>query len=286
MEIFHTPAEMTAWAKRKGSSGKTIALVPTMGFFHEGHLSLMRLASRLCDLVVVSLFINPSQFGPNEDYEKYPRDFERDCAMTEKEGVSAVFAPESDSMYPSGFQTTVSVERLSTKLCGEHRPGHFQGVATVVCKLFNIVRPDCAVFGEKDFQQLAIIRQMALDLNMNVDIIGHPIVREADGLAMSSRNIYLDEQSRESGLCLSKAIDLSRKNVAAGVLDTKELIKNVRAFIDKHPGTEIDYISFVDNRTLKHVSRVDKDTLLALAVRVNNKVRLIDNGFLLTSGYN
>lgn len=277
MRIINTPGEMETWAKDQALSAKTIGLVPTMGFFHEGHLQLMRNALRMADSVVVSLFVNPMQFGPQEDFEAYPRDFERDCRLAENEGVAAIFAPEGTAMYPEDFQTTVSMGKLAGRLCGASRPGHFDGVATVLTKLFNLTRADLAVFGEKDFQQLAVIRRMAVDLNMPIRIIGHPVVRESDGLAMSSRNTYLDEQERRTALCLYESLMFAREEAAAGNPDIEELTENIRRQILSYPGTGIDYISFVDDRRLEPAEQIDAHTRLLLAVWINNKVRLIDN---------
>jgi len=277
MRIIHSPVEMTAWSAEQAEAGKSIGLVPTMGFFHDGHLSLMRLAAKHADRVVVSLFVNPSQFGPEEDFETYPRDFDRDCKMAEREGVAVLFAPEPSAMYPDGFQTVVSVTRITRGLCGADRPGHFDGVATVVVKLFHITRADCAVFGEKDFQQLAVIRRLAADLNMDIEIIGHPIVRDADGLALSSRNTYLDASAGKSALSLSRSLDLARRSAEDGMLDTQQLTARIRDFILSFPGADIDYIAFVDSRSLQAVDRVDADTRLVLAVKIMNRVRLIDN---------
>ncbi len=278
MKIISSPAGMTGWAAKQAGAGKRIGLVPTMGFFHEGHLSLMRLAGRHADRVVVSLFVNPVQFGPGEDLAAYPHDFDRDRELAEKAGAAVLFVPDAESMYPGGFQTTVRVGRLTRHLCGASRPGHFDGVATVVCKLFHLTAADCAVFGEKDFQQLAVIRRMVADLNMAIEIIGHPIVREADGLALSSRNTYLDERFRASALCLSRSLALAQKSAAGGILETRELAGRIRDFILAFPGTEIDYIGFVHSRSLEPVAIVDADTRLVLAVKINDRVRLIDNG--------
>ena len=284
MEIIHNPQEMQAWSRAKARAGKTICLVPTMGYFHEGHLSLMRRAATLCDLVVISLFVNPTQFGPNEDLDRYPRDFERDMELVRRERVTAVFAPTPDLMYPQGFQTEVRVKDLATHLCGKSRPVHFAGVATVVSKLFNIVLPDAAVFGEKDFQQLAVIRRMVADLNMPVKIVGHPIVREADGLAMSSRNANLDPANRAAALSLSTGLQLARTQAAQGQRSTAELGQLLTRHIHSFAGTAIDYASFVDCDSLEAVETVDARTVLALAVFVDGKagkVRLIDNGYVL-----
>ena len=281
MNIFKNPEEMHAWAKKQTLSGKTIALVPTMGFFHEGHLALMRLAAGQYDLVVVSLFVNPTQFGPNEDLDQYPRDFERDMALVEEEKVAAVFAPTPEAMYPPGFQTEVQVRSISTHLCGRSRPQHFAGVTTVVSKLFNIVQPDAAVFGEKDFQQLAVIRRMVGDMNIPVKIIGHPIVRETDGLAMSSRNANLDPANRAAALSLSGALRMAREMAGRGQTSAVELQAALEAYILSFAGTAIDYVSFVDCDSLAPVTWVDERTVLALAVYIDNKVRLIDNGYVI-----
>lgn len=281
MKVIHSPAEMNAWSKDQAASGLQIGLVPTMGFFHEGHLSLMRAATKVADKLVVSLFVNPIQFGPGEDLESYPRNFEQDCLLASQEGVDVMFAPLAADMYPAGFQTTVSVGNITKHLCGAARPGHFDGVATVLVKLFNITGANKAVFGEKDYQQLAVIRRMVSDLNVGIEILGHPIVREADGLAMSSRNSYLNREERETALCLYESLIIARQNAATGNIDTVELADLIQEHILSKPGTKIDYVSFVDNRTLEPVTRVDKHTLLALAVKIHDKVRLIDNGMVL-----
>lgn len=280
MKVIRVPGEMETWSQEHAADGSRIGLVPTMGFFHEGHLSLMRMARSQADKVIVSLFVNPIQFGPHEDLEAYPRDFEQDCHLADAEGVDVVFAPKAEDMYPEGFQTTVSVGDIIQHLCGASRPGHFDGVATVLTKLFHVTRADCAVFGEKDYQQLAVIRRMVKDLNMDIEIIGHPIVREDDGLAMSSRNSYLDKTERAIALCLFGSLVMTRSNVRAGILDTEELAGVVRDHILSFSGTEIDYVEFVDSRSFESVECVDEQTLLALAVRINNKVCLIDNGLV------
>lgn len=286
MDILKTPETMRQWSAEAKRSGKTVCLVPTMGFFHEGHLSLMRRGAELCDLVVVSLFVNPTQFGPNEDLDRYPRAFERDCALLEREPVAVLFAPAPERMYPLGFQTEVRVTGLSTHLCGASRPGHFTGVATVLCKLFNIVCPDAAVFGEKDFQQLSVIRRFVADLNIPVRIVGHPIVREADGLAMSSRNSYLDPDNRAAALSLSSGLELARTRAADGERSAAALSRAVEEHIRSFTATEIDYVRFVDCDSLEPVETVDARTVLAMAVRVDGKVRLIDNGFVMPQARN
>jgi len=276
MRIIHSLTEMSSWSNDQATSGFTIGLVPTMGFFHEGHLSLMRAAADMADKVVVSLFVNPIQFGPSEDLEAYPRNFDQDCKLAEHEGVDVMFAPHANEMYPDGFQSAVSVGSITKHLCGASRPGHFDGVATVLSKLFHVTRADKAVFGEKDYQQLAVIRCMVTDLNFDVEIFGHPIVREEDGLAMSSRNSYLDKKERATALCLFESLVMARRDAASGVLDASELTLRIREHILSFSGTGIDYVSFVNKETLEPVDTVDEKTLLALAVRVNN-VRLIDN---------
>jgi pantoate--beta-alanine ligase len=270
---------MTHWSREVIASGNSIALVPTMGYFHEGHLSLMRHAAKLADHVVVSLFVNSLQFGPSEDLNRYPRDFERDSSMAANENVDVLFAPTAEDMYAPDFNSRVSVEGLTNFLCGKQRPGHFEGVTTVVAKLFNIVKPHFAVFGQKDFQQLSVIRKMVRDLNWDIDIVGHPIVREDDGLAMSSRNAYLSEKDRVRALCLYRAIEHARARFAAGLTDTEQLTAELRDIISANSGVSIDYISVVDKDTLADKGVMDINSVLALAVRVGG-TRLIDNCFL------
>jgi len=281
LEILKSPDSVRSWVQKQRGGGRTIALVPTMGFFHQGHLRLMRMAAQHADVVVVSLFVNPIQFGPGEDLDRYPRNLEQDCEMAAAEGVKLLFCPESVEMYPDGFQTTVSVGTLSGLLCGRNRPGHFDGVTTVVSKLFHIVEPDLAVFGQKDFQQLAIIRRMVSDLDMGVRILAHPIVRDSDGLAMSSRNIYLEAEQRKSALSLSKGLALARLLVAEGERVVVPLLERVRRLILAHFGTTIDYIACVNAENLEPVEAIDAETLLVLAVTIEGRVRLIDNGLLL-----
>jgi pantoate--beta-alanine ligase len=281
MDIIKDPQEMHTWSREQARQGKTVCLVPTMGFFHEGHLSLMRRGATLCDRGGVSLFVNPTQFGPNEDLSRYPRDFERDMALVRQEKVAAVFAPTPELMYPPGYQTEVRVKVLSTYLCGKSRPVHFAGVATVVTKLFNVVRPDVAVFGEKDFQQLAIIRRMVTDLNIPVRIVGQPIVREPDGLAMSSRNAYLDPANRAAALSLSTGLAKVREAAAKGERSVAMLADMLERHIHSFAGARIDYASFIDGDTLESVATVDTNTVLAMAVHIDGKVRLIDNGYVL-----
>jgi pantoate--beta-alanine ligase len=279
MKIVKSVSEMQQLADLWRRDGKVIAFVPTMGYLHEGHLALMRAARKEGDVLVISIFVNPIQFGPQEDYERYPRDLERDLRLAESVNVDVVFAPEVKEMYPDGFQTIVDVTELSKPLCGKSRPGHFRGVATVVTKLFNIVKPHVAVFGEKDFQQLVVIRRMVKDLNMDVRIIGHPIVREADGLAMSSRNVYLSPEERKVALRLSQSLKKARRLVAQSVLDAQEILKAVVFHLCQDDALRLDYAELRDPETLEEVSVVNKPTLLAIAAFVG-KTRLIDNCIL------
>ena len=279
MQIIRRSADMTHWSKKVIASGSSIALVPTMGYFHEGHLSLMRKAVKLADHVVVSLFVNSLQFGPQEDLSRYPRNFERDSGMAANENVDVLFAPVDEEIYGPDFSSRVLVDGLTDTLCGKKRPGHFEGVTTVVAKLFNIVKPCCAVFGQKDFQQLSVIRKMVRDLNWDIEIVGHPIVREHDGLAMSSRNTYLSEKERGDALCLFMVIEHARARFAAGLTDTKQLKDEARDIILAKPGVSIDYISVVDKDTLADKKIMDINSVLALAVRVG-QTRLIDNCYL------
>ncbi len=269
-----------SWSAAMQAKGHTIALVPTMGFFHVGHLSLMSRAGELADKVVVSLFVNPTQFAPGEDLQSYPRAFDLDLAKARDAGVSALFCPEPEDMYPPGFQTTVSVAEITKKLCGKSRPHHFAGVTTVVTKLFNLVRPQVALFGEKDFQQLAVIRRMVADLNVQVEIIGHPIVREKDGLAMSSRNSYLESDERKQALCLWRSLQEARKQVEAGERQSAKIEKNIRTVIQSYGHCHIEYIEFIHKDTLESSTTIEDDVILAMAVRIG-KTRLIDNGRLL-----
>jgi pantoate--beta-alanine ligase len=247
-----------------------------MGFLHDGHASLLRKGRNQGDLLVLSIFVNPIQFGHNEDLDRYPRDMEGDCRIARECGVDIVFTPDAGGMYPKGFQTSVRVADLALPLCGASRPGHFDGVATVVTKLFNIVQPDVALFGKKDFQQLAVIRRMVADLSQPVEIVGMPIVREADGLAMSSRNAYLSQAERQSALCLSRAIRTARELYAAGTRDAAALRAAAQDVITAEPAAVIDYLELRDGTTLEPVERADEATLLALAVRIG-ATRLIDN---------
>jgi pantoate--beta-alanine ligase len=276
MEIHDTIEAMRAASRTQRKAGKILGLVPTMGALHEGHLSLMRAARAQSDLVAVSLFVNPLQFGAGEDLAKYPRDFARDRALMENEGVDFLFAPGVEEMYPAGAVTYVTVEGLSQKLCGRSRPGHFRGVTTVVAKLFNIVEPDLAFFGQKDAAQVAIVRRMVLDLNIPVTIVTCPIKRESDGLAMSSRNAYLDPQQRQTALVLYRSLMEIQKAFDQGERKTTALIEiGTRAFANA-PSARLDYLEIVDPETLDPLEAVSRSSLVAVAAFLGT-TRLIDN---------
>ncbi len=279
MRLISSIKEMSALSERWRREGKTIAFVPTMGYFHEGHLSLMREGRRRGDVLVVSLFVNPIQFGPKEDLNQYPRDLERDKALAQKEGVDVLFVPKQEEMYPSGFQTFVEVTELTQYLCGLSRPGHFRGVTTVVTKLFNIVKPHIAIFGLKDYQQYLVIKRMVEDLNFDIEIIGYPTVREADGLAMSSRNEYLSPEQRKSALSLSQGLKLAQALVNAGETNVQIIVNRVTNFIKQFPYTQIDYVKICDPETLEDLTEIKDKALLALAVKIG-RARLIDNTIL------
>ena len=271
--IAQVRAQVAAWKKE----GLTVGLVPTMGYLHEGHASLVDEAVRQCDRVVASDFVNPTQFGPNEDLEAYPRDFDRDCALLEEHGCAMVFHPAVEEMYAPGAATYVEIlSDMPKQLCGKTRPIHFRGVCTVVSKLFNIVTPDKAFFGQKDAQQLAIIRQMVRDLSYGIEIVGCPIVREADGLAKSSRNPYLSEAERQAALVLSESVFLGQKMVAEGETDANKIVTAMTEHIQAQPLAKIDYVSAVDGVTMDPVDRIAGTVLVAMAVYIG-KTRLIDN---------
>jgi pantoate--beta-alanine ligase len=276
MKIVRTPDEMQRLALDLKRAGKCIGFVPTMGFLHAGHLSLVQLARKQCDVLVVSIFVNPTQFGPNEDLDAYPRNFEHDEALCEREGVDIIFYPTPETMYADDASVWVNEESLSGVLCGSSRPGHFRGVCTVVAKLFNLVQPDVAVFGEKDAQQLRVIERMVRDLNFPVEIVRGPIVRESDGLAMSSRNKYLSAEQLRHALCLRRALDLVGAAVAGGERNVSRLRKSIMDLISPLPGVEIDYIEFVADDSLKPILEITDSALVALAVKFG-KTRLIDN---------
>jgi pantoate--beta-alanine ligase len=274
MQVFRTIAELSRW--RAGVT-PFVGFVPTMGYLHEGHLSLARQARARNDSVVVSIFVNPTQFGPHEDFQHYPRDLERDLGLLEAEKVDAVFSPEVDEMYPTGASTVVDVEALSAILEGASRPGHFRGVATVVCKLFHLVRPDRAYFGEKDHQQLQVIQRLVHDLRMPVEVVGCPTIREPDGLAMSSRNVYLNPAERQAAVVLSQALSRAVQLFKDGVWDGASLQAEVQSILDKEPLTRIDYVAVVHPRTLQPVvSLATAGAVVCVAVWIGH-TRLIDN---------
>ena len=279
MQIIEPVSDMRDWSESQRRAGRRIVLVPTMGFLHEGHLCLVRDARSRGDLVVVSIFVNPTQFGPSEDFGAYPRDFERDRQLLEAEHVDILFAPSAAQIYPPGEQTFVEVAQLSLPLCGSVRPGHFRGVATVVAKLFNIVRPHAAIFGEKDYQQLQLIRCLVRDLDIDVEIIGHPIVREPDGLAMSSRNAYLGTTERQAAVCLSRSLCKAERLFRRGETSAQALMRLVSEEFKKEPLAEVEYVKLCDAETLDDIEKIDEPALLALAVRIG-RARLIDNRVL------
>lgn len=282
MQLIETVAAMKDQVASWKAEGLTVGLVPTMGALHAGHESLMDAARAACDRVVVSVFVNPIQFGPNEDYDAYPRDIDHDSTVCEAHGVDAIFHPEPEEMYPENYSTFVVMETLTDALCGASRPGHFRGVCTVVNKLFNIVQPELAFFGQKDAQQLAIIKRMVADLNMNVRVVGCPIVRESDGLAKSSRNAYLSPDERQAALVLSQAVRAGEAAVAAGERNAAVVRDLMCVIIEKEPLARIDYIEVVDGLTMQPVDVIGKSALIALAVYIGS-TRLIDN-FLYEEG--
>ena len=277
MKIIKTVDEVKAIVKGWRKEGLTIGLVPTMGFLHAGHQSLIAKSVEQNDRTVVSVFVNPIQFGPNEDLEAYPRDIERDAELCEKTGADIIFNPEPEEMYKDGFVSFVDMNGLTNHLCGLSRPVHFRGVCTVCNKLFNIAAPDRAYFGQKDAQQLAVIKRMVKDLNMNLEIVGCPIVREEDGLAMSSRNTYMNDEERRAALVLSKSIFLGKQLIEDGERSAAVVAGKMRELISTEPMADIEYIEVVNNLTMESIEEIKGDILVAIAVRINNKVRLIDN---------
>jgi len=260
--------EMRDWSEEQRIQKKRIALVPTMGFLHEGHLELVREGRRRGDLLVVSIFVNPTQFAPNEDFNNYPRDFEQDRQILAGEDVDILFHPSESEMYPAGYQTNVEVDQLSQFLCGAERPGHFRGVATVLVKLFNIVRPHVAVFGKKDYQQFLVVRRLVEDLNFDVEIVGFPTVREDDGLAISSRNHYLSEQERTAARCLRRALGRAEALVQQGERDGKGILREVKAEIANEPLARLEYVQLCDPENLEAIETIQEKALLALSVRI------------------
>lgn len=276
MEVLKTLAEMKAWSRKVREDGHTLGLVPTMGYLHAGHLSLARKAMSVCDRTVVSIFVNPTQFGPNEDLDTYPRDLEADRQELERLGVDALFLPTGEDMYPEGFQTYVHVEEITNKLCGKSRRELFRGVTTIVLKLFNIVQPHSAFFGEKDRQQLEVIRKMVSDLNLDVEIVGLPIIREPDGLAMSSRNQYLGKAERKTAQSLHEALQQAQQLVAQGESSVATLRSRMRNIIEREGQAQVDYISVCDPQQFEELEEIQGKAMIALAVHVG-KARLIDN---------
>lgn len=277
MEQISVISQIQARVQKARQEGKVISLVPTMGYFHEGHLSLMRYARKHSDLVLVSLFVNPTQFGPGEDFEAYPRDLERDKKLAQEQGVDILFTPSKDEMYLPNHLTYVRVDKLDKFLCGRSRPTHFQGVCTVVLKLFNICQPDFAVFGQKDWQQLIIIKKMVEDLNVGVKVVGHPIVREPDGLAMSSRNVYLSKEERKQAAKIYQGLLLAKKLVEQGEVETSRIKERVQNFYQEQiPLGKLDYLEIVHPFELTSLERIEDKALMAVAMQVG-KARLIDN---------
>jgi pantoate--beta-alanine ligase len=278
VHVIKSPAEMAAWSDTARAHGERIACVPTMGALHAGHVSLLTAAKKSADVVVLSIFVNPTQFGPNEDLARYPRDLVGDLAKAEGAGTAVAFVPDAKDMYPASAQTFIEVREVSKGLCGDRRPNHFVGVATVVAKLFNIVRPHVALFGEKDFQQLAVIRRMVADLNMSVEIVGQPTVREPDGLAMSSRNAYLSPVDRMRALAISRGLAKSRERYAAGLRNAEALVGAALDILQ--PSVDrIDYLEIRDAETLATVGNIDRPAVILAAVYVGT-TRLIDNARL------
>lgn len=278
MEIINRIPRMRMLSRKLRRDNRKIGFVPTMGALHDGHLSLIRRAQQMSDVVIVSIFINPIQFGPSEDFEVYPRDLARDAEQIANKGVDYLFAPSIDEMYPEDFMTYVVTENLSSRLCGASRPGHFRGVTTIVNKLFNIITPDFAFFGQKDAQQVIIIQRMVRDLCMDTEVVVCPIIREVDGIAMSSRNQYLDPEERQAGLVLYRSIELARSMYLDGERDCPKIVGAIRELIEKESLARIDYVAAVDVDTLEPLNEIDDDTsvLIALAVFIG-RTRLIDN---------
>ncbi|PKN70598.1 MAG: pantoate--beta-alanine ligase [Deltaproteobacteria bacterium HGW-Deltaproteobacteria-12] len=276
MKIINSITEMQFYAESLRLQGKKISFVPTMGYFHEGHLDLMRVARKVSDCLVVSIYVNPAQFGPKEDFSSYPRDFDRDHQMAQTVGVDVIFYPADKDMYPDNYQTYVNVEKVTNNLCGISRPVFFRGITTVCTKLFNIVKPHCAVFGKKDYQQYVTIKRMVADLNLDLEIIGMPTVREHDGLAMSSRNVYLKEDERPSALTLVNALELAQKLYDKGERKSSIILSEAKKLITGAPFTEIDYVKICDTTTMMDIEEISGEAVMALAVKVGT-TRLIDN---------
>lgn len=277
MKILNTIKDIQAEVREARKNDRSVGFVPTMGFLHEGHLSLVKRAKKENDIVIVSIFVNPTQFGPGEDFESYPRDLDRDSKLVESMGADIVFSPDTKEIYPDGCTTYVEIEGdITNKLCGASRPGHFKGVTTIVAKLFNIVTPDRAYFGQKDAQQVAVIKKMVSDLHFDIEIVPCPIIRERDGLAMSSRNIYLNEGERRAATVLSKSLMNAEEVIKKGELDAFKIRNFIIENISSEPLAEVDYVEIVNAKTLESIKKIKDDILIALAVKIG-KARLIDN---------
>jgi pantoate--beta-alanine ligase len=276
MKTVKSIYEVKEYVKELRKRGKSIGFVPTMGYLHAGHISLVQESVRRCDCTVVSIFVNPAQFAPNEDFNKYPRNIQRDIELLKKEGVDLIFIPGDGEMFPEGYKTYVVVKNLQDRLCGISRPDFFKGVCTIVLKLFNIVTPDISFFGQKDAQQAVILKKMACDLNLDVKVEAMPIIREKSGLALSSRNEYLDKKQKKSAICLSRSLARARKVVEAGEKNAARVLKRIKTEIESEPLARIDYIEIVDSENLQSLKQIKDKTLIAVAVFINN-VRLIDN---------
>jgi pantoate--beta-alanine ligase len=279
MKVIASIQDMTRYSRKLRAQNQTIAFVPTMGFLHDGHLTLMKQGKKRADHLVASIFVNPAQFGPAEDFSTYPRALEQDLELCRQVGTSAVFTPSDAQIYPTGFETYVGLEKLPFHLCGLSRPTFFKGVATVVTKLFNIVQPDFALFGEKDFQQLAVIRRLVADLNFDIEIVGVPIVREPDGLAMSSRNKYLTSDQRPQALLLHQCLETLEKMVKQGETDARNILARATKILTSGPDMRVDYVSICDPDSLEEVDVIQGNVLCAMAVWIG-KTRLIDNRVL------
>jgi pantoate--beta-alanine ligase len=276
MKVIQSVREMQAFSRQLRQAGQTISFVPTMGYLHTGHLHLLREGRQRGDCLVLSIYVNPTQFGVGEDFEKYPRDFDKDSQMAASVGTDVIFCPAGSDMYPEHYQTFINLEEVTQNLCGLTRQGHFRGVATVCCKLFNIVKPQVAIFGKKDFQQLVVIRRMVEDLNLDLEIIGLPTVREVDGLAMSSRNTYLQKMEREAALSISQSLLLAKGLYDNGERDAARILTAVRDRLAKNPLIQLEYAKICSIVTLKDVTQLGEEALLALAVKIG-RTRLIDN---------
>jgi len=283
MQVIGSVAALRQYLGEQRTAGKRIGLVPTMGFLHDGHLSLVRAARQECDVVVMSIFVNPKQFGPSEDFESYPHNMEQDLRLARDSSVDVVFTPDVSEVYPEGFQSEVSVHGLTVPLCGASRPGHFDGVTTVVAKLFNMVGPDRAYFGQKDYQQAAVIQRMVTDLNMPLTVVVCPIVREPDGLAMSSRNAYLSPAERFAAQVLSRALDVAEARIAEGERQSEPLEAALREVIAAEPLARLDYVAVCDPQSLSPLETLSETVLVALAVHIG-RTRLIDNALFIVPG--